>query len=139
LLEHVGEISAAAEIEIFDGDVGVGLPGGTAATGSSAAAAWGGAGVDAGVAELVIVLAFLGLGEDVVCFLNLLEFFGGGGIVLVHVRMKFAGELAVGLFDLIGRRGATDAQNFVVISWHKCALILYRRGAKAQVGKRAAA
>src|SRR5579863_3627633 len=45
-------------------------------------------------AVLVVHLAFFGVGEDVVGFLQLLEFFFGGFVAGIQVGMIFAGELA---------------------------------------------
>ena len=61
-------------------------------------------------AELVVHLALLGVGKNVVGFLNLLEFFFGGFIARIQVGMIFARELAVGLANFFLRGLAGDAQ-----------------------------
>ena len=47
-------------------------------------------------AELVVHLAFLGVREDFVGFLNLLELLFGGFVAGIQVRVILAGQLAVG-------------------------------------------
>ena len=64
---------------------------------------------------LIVHLAFLGVGQDVVGFLHLFELFFRGFIARIKVRMIFPGKLAVGLPDFLLRRLAGDAQEFVVI------------------------
>jgi hypothetical protein len=40
----------------------------------------------------------------------------GLGVVRIAVRMVFHGQLAVGLLDLVVRRVAVDAEDFVVVA-----------------------
>ena len=66
-------------------------------------------------AELVVDLALLLFGEDVVGFGDLFEFFFGLLIPGVHVRVIFAREFAEGLADLILRGRLLDAECAVVV------------------------
>ena len=74
-------------------------------------------GVDPGKAELVVALAFFGVGEHVVGFVDLLELFLGHFIAGVEVGVVFLGELAVGALDLGVAGIFADAQHLVVISF----------------------
>jgi hypothetical protein len=74
------------------------------------AAALAGAG-----AAPVVVLALLGVGEDVVGVRDGLEPFGGLR-ARVHVGVQLTGELAVRLLDLFGGGVARDTQCFVMVS-----------------------
>src|SRR4029079_9970423 len=73
------------------------------------------AGLRPGVAELVVHLPLLRVGQDLVGLGQFLEF----GLRLlvpgVLVRVVLLGELAVRLLDLVGGRAAADAQDFVVV------------------------
>src|ERR1700674_5233685 len=66
-------------------------------------------------AELIVHLAFFGVGEDVVSFLHLLELFFRGFIAGIQVGVIFAGELSVSLPDFFLRGLARDAQQIVVV------------------------
>ena len=55
-------------------------------------------------AELVVLLALLGVAEHLVGLVDLLELRLGGLVAGVHVGMVLAGELAVRLLDLLLRR-----------------------------------
>ena len=72
--------------------------------------------VDAGVPELVVGGALLGVGEDLVGLLRLLEFLLGTLVVRVAVRVVLHRELAVGLLDVLFGRVPVDAQNRVVVA-----------------------
>src|SRR5207253_2981280 len=137
LLEDVAEIAAGAElagVEVLDGDVGrwaplpatiARAPAGPAAERLERVAAGTAAGADSpldpGVAELVVGLALLRVGENVVRLLYFLELLGGrGAVALVHVRVILAGELAVRLLDLVRTRAARNAQDVVIISLCHC-------------------
>src|SRR5712692_2081079 len=61
----------------------------------------------------VVGLALLGVGEDVVGGLDLLEALLGGLVVGVGVRVVLAGELAVRLLDLVLRGVLRDAKGLV--------------------------
>ena len=65
--------------------------------------------------KLIVHLPLLGVGEDVVRFLHLLEFFFRRFVARVQVRMIFSGKLPVGLPDLLLRRLAGDAEQLVVV------------------------
>src|SRR5919109_2201160 len=52
-------------------------------------------------AELIVLLALLGIREDVVGPLDLLEALLGGRVSRVAVRVELPGQLAVGLLDLV--------------------------------------
>ena len=65
--------------------------------------------------ELVIHLPLFGVGEDVVRFLDLLEFFLRRFVARIKVRMIFPGKLPVGLADFLLRRLAGDSEQFVII------------------------
>ena len=67
------------------------------------------------MAELVVILAFLRIGEDVVGFLGLAEFFLGLRIVLVAVRVELPHGLAVCFFYFISAGIAGNAQHVVKI------------------------
>src|SRR4029077_2650001 len=60
-------------------------------------------------AVLVVHLPLLGIGEDVVCFLKLLEFFLGGFIAGIEVRVIFAGEFAKGVANVLRTRLARNS------------------------------
>ena len=63
-----------------------------------------------GRAEGVVLLALLGIGEDVVGLLDLLEPLLGLGIARVVVRVVLAGELPVGLLQVVGGGVLGDAR-----------------------------
>src|SRR5215217_2426004 len=63
----------------------------------------------------VVGLALLGIGEDPVRALDLLEALLGGRVALVGVRVVLAGKLPVGLLDLIVRGLLVDAERLVRI------------------------
>ena len=63
----------------------------------------------------VVLLALVGVAEDVVGGLDLLEALLGLGVVRVAVGVVLADELAVRLLDLVGRRLLVDAQDLVEV------------------------
>src|SRR5262249_18199550 len=65
-------------------------------------------------AERVVPAALLGVAQDLVRLVDLLEPLGGGLVPRVHVRMVLAGQPPVGLLDGLGVRALPDAENFVV-------------------------
>ncbi len=67
-----------------------------AATVSTAAAAL----LKGRMAVLIVRRAFLGIGQDLIGFVDLFEFAFGLFIALVAVRVKFHGQASVRLFDL---------------------------------------
>ena len=66
-------------------------------------------------AALVVLLALLGVGQDRVRLLHLLEALLGLLVARVLVRVVLARELAVGLLDLVGRGLLVDAERPVWI------------------------
>ena len=102
---EIGEIEAA-EIEV----------------GPARAAAWlGSRPACAGIAvlrieaELVVHLTLLGVAQDVVGFLDVLEALLGGLVARIQIGMVLARELAVGLADFVRIGVARHAQRFVVV------------------------
>src|SRR5579871_2968179 len=61
------------------------------------------------LAELVVTAAFLRVGEDLVGFVNLLEFFFRGFVSGIDVGMMLPRELAVRVADLVFRGRARDS------------------------------
>ncbi len=120
---HVFKKVADVDVAKVDGGAAGGLGGVAKATGPATSMGGGGGGiggggaVDAGMAELIECLTLLGVAEQVVGFLDLFEFVGGLGVVLVHIGMKLARQFAIGLFDLFGRGTFGDAQHFVIIAF----------------------
>jgi hypothetical protein len=76
---------------------------------------WHAAGPGSLEAELIVHLPFFCVGENVVGFLDLLEFFFGGFVAGIQVRMIFARKLPIGRPDFLLRRLARDAEEVVVI------------------------
>ncbi len=70
-----------------------------------------------GVAEPIVGRAFLIVRQHIVGFAEFLEFLFGVRVVRIFVRMKLYRELAIGAFNLVARRLAIDAQDFVVIAF----------------------
>src|SRR4029079_1840103 len=64
-------------------------------------------------AEAVVLLAPVGIGERVVRLADRLEALLGRRVARVRVRVVAAGELAVGLLDLVGARPLGDAARAV--------------------------
>src|SRR5262245_5092519 len=64
----------------------------------------------------VVLLALLLIGEDVVRLLDLLEVLLGLFVIRVAIRMPLAGELPVGLLDLVLRGALLDAQDLVEVA-----------------------
>jgi len=67
-------------------------------------------------AVAVVGLPLLRVGEDVVRRLDVLEPLLRRRVVRVAVRMEFAGELAVGLLDLVVGRALRDAEHVVRVT-----------------------
>src|SRR5262249_47351747 len=65
--------------------------------------------------ELVVLLAFVGVAQDFVSFLGLLELLFSLLVVRVEVRMVFAGQLAIGLLDFSIAGAARHAENLVIV------------------------
>src|ERR671931_61973 len=94
--EEVAEIAEVVDVEVAEVDVRA----------LEAAAAVRGA-------EPVVLLPLLGIREQVVRTLHLLEPLLRAGIPRVPVRVVLARELAVGLLDLVGRGAFGDAEGLV--------------------------
>ena len=69
------------------------------------------------MAVLVISGAFLRVAQRLVSLAQFLEFFLGGLVARIFVRMKFHRELAIGFFDFLLARFAGDAEDFVIIAF----------------------
>ena len=78
------------------------------------------AGVHPGKAELVVPLALFRVREDLMGLVDLLEFFLGGLVAGVVVRVVFQGQLTVGFFDLLIRGCLGYPQHFVIIAFFLC-------------------
>ncbi len=85
-------------------------------------------------AELIVGSALLGVLQDLVSLLHLLEFLLGVRL-LADVRVEFAREPAVCLLDLVRARRPSHAQDLVVIAvFHGCCTL----GARTPQGKSSA-
>ena len=73
--------------------------------------------VDAREAVLVVPGLFIGVGQNLIRLVDLLELFLGGLVAGVLIGVVFHGQLAVGLFDLGVGRVFLDAQHLVIISF----------------------
>ena len=79
-------------------------------------------------AEGVELLALLGVGEQVVGALDLLEPLLGRGVTLVGVGMVLARELAIGLLDLVVGRRPRHAEDVVRAAGHGYSATITRAG-----------
>jgi hypothetical protein len=71
------------------------------------------------VAEAVVGLALLGVGEHLVGLGRRLELLLGLGVVGVDVGVQLAGETAEGALHLRLGGAALDAEDLVVVAWHR--------------------
>jgi hypothetical protein len=71
---------------------------------------------DALVAEAVVGGALVGVAQDFVGFLGLLELLLGLGVVRIAIRMVLHGQLAIGLLDLFFGGVAIHAQDLIVVA-----------------------
>lgn len=108
--EDVVEVDPAAEAAAAATEPGERVP--AAERIGARARARTSAGVEAGGAELVVLLALLGVGEHLVGRLDLAEFVLRGG-VLVRVGVIFFREAVVRLLDLAGASRLVDAEGLV--------------------------
>src|SRR5262249_4375510 len=76
---------------------------------------------DAGVAESIVEAALLAIGEHRVRFGRFLERLLGLVVARVAVGVVLQRELAIGALDLLVRRRALDAEDFVVIPFRDAA------------------
>src|SRR5205823_3836857 len=97
--EQVAEVPEIPQVEVLEVDV---------ASAEAAASVRG--------AEGVVLLPLLGIREQVVRALDLLEPLLGGRVAGVAVRVVLARELAVGLLDLLGARVLRDAEDLVWVT-----------------------
>src|SRR5438552_1156522 len=67
-------------------------------------------------AELIVLLAFLRIAQHLVRFVDLLELFLGGLLILRHVGMMFSRQFAKGGANFIIARRLRDAQRLIIIS-----------------------
>ena len=65
--------------------------------------------------KLVVLLPLLGVAEHLVGLVDFLEFLLCALVVGVHVGVVLAGQLAVGLLDLLGRGRFFEAQRLVIV------------------------
>ena len=86
------------------------------AAAKAAGAAGARAGIKRRVAVLIVGRAFLRVAQGLVGLADFLEFFLGGFVARIFVRMKFDGQLAVSLFDFLVAGVAADAEHFVIIA-----------------------
>jgi hypothetical protein len=70
------------------------------------------------LAEFVVQLALVGIGEDLEGSAHLLELLLGGLVAGVHVRVVLARQLPVRLFDLVLAGAAGDAEQLVEVLSH---------------------
>ncbi len=73
----------------------------------------------AGLAERVVRLPLLGVREDVVGALHLLEALLGAVVAGVPVRVVLARELAIRLLDVVVGRVLRDAEHLVGVTCHR--------------------
>ena len=85
----------------------------TAATGAEV-------GIHTGVAKLVVPGLLVGIGQDLVGLVDLLEFLLGVFVAGVQVRMILPGHLFICFFDLILGRALGHAQDLIIISFLLC-------------------
>ncbi len=68
------------------------------------------------MAVLIVGGAFLRIAQRFVGFAKFLEFFLGGVVARIFVRVIFYGELAIGFFDAVGGFLASDFEDFVIVA-----------------------
>ena len=88
-----------------------------AAEAPEAARAVTGVGVEGRVAELVVLLALVGIGEDLIGLVGLLEALLTGLVAGVLIGVVLLGDLAVCFFDLVLRGALRNAEHLVVITF----------------------
>src|SRR5207244_3481037 len=67
------------------------------------------------LAELVVALTLLRIGEDCIGLPDILKFLFRGGVARVDVGVILTRQLAVGFLDVVLRRGARNAEGLVVV------------------------
>ena len=66
-------------------------------------------------AEVIVFLSLLGITQDLVGLVHVLELGFGGLVAGIEVGMVLPRQLAVGAFDLVGGRGLRDPKRGVVV------------------------
>jgi hypothetical protein len=83
-----------------------------------AAGTCAGAAIDPCMAELVIPGLFLRVLQHIIGLIDLFHlFFGGLGIILIHIRMIFLGHLSIGFLDFSLRGAFLYAQHLIIIAF----------------------
>ena len=101
-LRAAGLIHEICKIKAAESHAGVGL--------ALRAAAWtAGRNVVRIKTVLIVNLAFLGVAEDVVGFLNFFELLFGSFVAGIQIGMILTGQLAIGLANLVFLRVARNA------------------------------
>ena len=72
-------------------------------------------GVRPAVAVFVVLAALVGVGQDAVGLIYLLELFFGAGVARVNVGMVLAGQFPVGLTDILVGSVPGHSQQFIVV------------------------
>ncbi len=103
--------AAAAEIE--SAEIKIDVVVGTSCSGSVVTSR----NIFAVEAILIVHLALLRVGENVVGFLKLLEFFLGGFVAGIQIGMVFACEFAESGANIFRRSLAADSEEFVVVGF----------------------
>src|SRR2546426_3550982 len=83
--------------------------------------------IHAGMTELVISRAFLGVSQDLVRLFCFLEFFFGSLVVRIAVRMMFHREFPIRLLDVFFGSVAIDAQYRVIVAFGHSSLSISLR------------
>ena len=65
--------------------------------------------------QLVVLFTLYRIAEDLMRFINLLEFLFSQLFILRHIGMILSGEFAEGLLDLVVARAARNSQRHVII------------------------
>jgi hypothetical protein len=67
------------------------------------------------VAEVIVLLALLGIAQDLVGFVYFLEALGGLRVIRIGVGVVLLGKLSIGLFDLVRGGFLPDTEDLVVV------------------------
>ena len=73
-------------------------------------------GIERRMAVLIVGGALLRIAQGFVGLAEFLEFFLGGLVARIFVRVKFHGQLAVSLLDFLVAGVAVNAQHFIIIA-----------------------
>ena len=90
------------------------------------------------VAELIVALALIVVGENLISLGGFFELGLGLGIVRVAIRVILERKTPIRAFDLVGVGGALDGEDFVIVSgsWHESSPRAFPLGAQGIVGGR---